>query len=56
MTKKEYITPEIENIDAQIESALAIGTGDNGAGDGEIDDPDDIAAKEWPFTFNEDEP
>ncbi len=46
MTKKTYISPQIEDISLNI-SHLLLGTGGNNKGNGDDIGGEDIGAKEW---------
>lgn len=59
MTKKTYISPQIEEINLHFSQLLVIGTGDNNVPGGNNDDEiggEDVGAKEWGNNyFSEDE-
>lgn len=56
MIKKEYITPEIEEIDLELIETLLDGSTSQDKGSGEIGNDDDIGAKAWGGSlFNDDD-
>ena len=51
MIKKEYITPEIEEVNFEFVESLLDGSSTQNKGEGEAGDDDDLGAKGWSGDF-----